>query len=147
MPPHPVFSGQDALPELQSPGEPTSVQLPTGVPARHCTHTERSTLANTSLSSPHSGYFPHIPACPFPLSCPSPSWVSPPTRQRCLRQPLRRGPRAIASSLSRSRETSPGNLSCSNATSTTTTRNGQLIMDRLRGCQLQQTWLELWVFV
>lgn len=68
MPSHPVFSEQDALLEQQSPGEPTAVQPQMRVPARHCTHTQRSTLTNTSLSSPRSGYFPHIPACPFPLS-------------------------------------------------------------------------------
>lgn len=30
------------------------------------TRQERSMLANTSLSSPRSRYFPHTPACPFP---------------------------------------------------------------------------------
>lgn len=67
MPSHPVFS--DALLQQQSPGEPTAVQLQTGVPARHCTHTERSMLTNTSLSCPRSGYFLRIPASPSPLSC------------------------------------------------------------------------------
>lgn len=39
------------------------------------------------------------------------------------------------------------NLSCSNAASTTTRRNSQLTVGQLRGCQLQQTCLELYKFL
>lgn len=107
------------------------------------------TPINTSLSSLRSSYFPCTPGFHLPLSISalvSPSRVSPPIHQRCLHRPLPRSTHVIASSLSRFRETSLKNLSCSNAASTTTRRNSQLIMDWLRGCQLQRTCLELFIF-
>ena len=130
----------------RAPSETLRTQMQREVPA--------VTPINTSLSSLRSSYFPHIPGFHLPLSISalvSPGGVSPLIHQRCLRQlvlrrPLPRSTHVIASSLSRFRETSLKNLSCSNTASTTTRRNSQLIMDRLRGCQLQQTCLELHFF-
>lgn len=125
----------------QDPSEALSTQTHGEVPA--------VTPTNAPLSSLRSSYFPHIPGFHLLLSISalvSPSGVSPLIHQRCLRRQLPRSTHVIASSLRRFRERSLKNLSCSHTASTTTRRNSQLIMDQLRGCQLQQTCLALYIF-
>lgn len=101
MPPHPVFSEQEALLELQGPGVGPA-QLQTEVPARHCTHTRRGPCWPTP-SPPHApDTSPSSQPAPSPLSShlsrqgvtsstaamPAPTFAAWPTRHRLLAEQI-----------------------------------------------------------
>lgn len=112
-----------------------------GISVRHCTHMERARLANISLSR----YSPTSQPAPSPQLCLS-RWGVPSSTAAMPAPTLAAWPMChhlLPEQVQGDKPWKPLLQQC--YLSTTTTRNSQLIMDRLRGCQLQQTWLELWV--